>query len=357
MGEAAGGRRGSGARGGGGRGRAGAAFLGAALGLAAAIPRGVGGSGADDLIKALGGLAGAAMDQRTHEECRFRCPGGEEPVPRPGWVSRMNGCGTEFTGELDLSGGRFNMTGCCNGHDVCFDTCNTDYDECDNNFKKCMHAKCGADYGDSDACHEVADLYYNGVRLFGCGLYTHTQSEACICPGSEGGAGGGGSGREAEGREPEDDGGEGEGVTGEAKAGSPAVIRPGKYCAYKSILIVRMLVSIDFLADSTFTYKVQSVDWRGRLGSLIFDTCAGNGYVQDADGVTGRLAGKRTKCWRQMEKIMGNSATVETKWDPKANTVLVQGKNLNLIKEADMTMRLVDGTCEDYLGKFFNNEL
>ena len=243
------------------------------------------------------------------------------------------------------------MTGCCNGHDVCFDTCNTDYDDCDETFKKCMHEKCRAEYADSDACHEVADLYYNGVRLFGCGLYTHTQSEACICPGSEGGAGVGGEGGDGEGE------GEGEGEEGGESAATEVVIRPGKYCAYKSILIVRMLVGIDFHADSTFTYEVRSVDWRGRLGATIFETCSGNGYVQDEDGVTGRLAGKRTKCWRQMEKIMGNSATVETKWDPAADAVLVKGKNLNLIKEADMTMHLTQDSCEDYLGRLFNKEL
>jgi len=273
----------------------------------------------------------------------------------------VNGCGTEFTGELDLSGGRFNMTGCCNGHDVCFDTCNTDYDDCDETFKRCMHEKCRAEYADSDACHEVADLYYNGVRLFGCGLYEHTQSEACICPGSEGGAGAeGGAGGDAGGDEGGGEGGGDEGDGGaavDAPGSARVVIRPGKYCAYKSILIVRLLVGIDFHADSTFSYEVRSVDWRGRVGATIFETCSGNGYVQGEDGVTGRLAGKKTKCWRQMEKIMGNSATVETKWDPAADTVLVQGKNLNLIKEADMAMHLTQDSCEDYLGRLFNKEL
>ena len=57
-----------------------------------------------------------------------------------------------------------------------------------------------------------------------------------------------------------------------------------------------MLVSIDFHIDSTFTYKVQSVDWGGRLSSSIFETCSENGYVQDEGGVTGHLSGKRTKC-------------------------------------------------------------
>ena len=164
--------------------------------------------------------------------------------------------------------------------------------------------------------------------------------------------GGGGDG-EGEGRGEED----GKSAATDAPGSVRVVIRPGKYCAYKSILIVRMLVGIDFHADSTFTYEVRSVDWRGRLGTTIFETCSGNGYVQDEDGVTGRLAGKRTKCWRQMEKIMGNSATVETKWDPVADTVLVKGKNLNLIKEADMTMHLTQDSCEDYLGRLFNKEL
>ena len=34
------------------------------------------------------------------------------------------------------------MIECCNEHDMCYDTCNADKDECDFRFKKCLYAVC-----------------------------------------------------------------------------------------------------------------------------------------------------------------------------------------------------------------------
>lgn len=34
------------------------------------------------------------------------------------------------------------MTECCNTHDSCYETCNTDRDTCDNEFKNCLENMC-----------------------------------------------------------------------------------------------------------------------------------------------------------------------------------------------------------------------
>lgn len=31
---------------------------------------------------------------------------------------------------------------CCNEHDVCYETCGKDKDECDLKFRKCLYKKC-----------------------------------------------------------------------------------------------------------------------------------------------------------------------------------------------------------------------
>ena len=34
------------------------------------------------------------------------------------------------------------MTSCCNAHDICYDTCNSNRDKCDDDFKKCLDVMC-----------------------------------------------------------------------------------------------------------------------------------------------------------------------------------------------------------------------
>ena len=34
------------------------------------------------------------------------------------------------------------MTSCCNKHDICYDSCGTDRDECDDEFKQCLDKMC-----------------------------------------------------------------------------------------------------------------------------------------------------------------------------------------------------------------------
>ena len=35
------------------------------------------------------------------------------------------------------------MTACCDVHDICYDTCNSDRVKCDKNFKQCLQDMCG----------------------------------------------------------------------------------------------------------------------------------------------------------------------------------------------------------------------
>ena len=52
---------------------------------------------------------------------------------------RINSLGVFFDKD-DLS--RPEMVDCCNEHDLCYDTCGSDKEECDLRFKKCLYNTC-----------------------------------------------------------------------------------------------------------------------------------------------------------------------------------------------------------------------
>ena len=307
----------------------------------------------DDLVGLLGNLGGRGKDRNT-TECDFHCPSGETPVPRPGWdpKKRVNGCGTDFTGPLDFSGGKYVMTPCCNKHDICFDTCGTDYNTCDDDFKTCMRRLCRTEHGDAKECHRIADLYYSGVRMFGCGLFAQTQGEACVCP-SEEAAEAAQEKSFAENTKTLPAGGKkGKKAAQKGEDDAPR-ITPGKYCATKSILIVSMLVEMEFHADRTFDFEVVSTDRRfTKAKSVIFARCKGNQYSLNKKGVA-VPSGKKTKCWKQLQKVMGAKASVETFWEKGSKDLKVVGKYLNLVGQAEMKLKRSsrDRPCKSLLGK------
>jgi len=65
---------------------------------------------------------------------------------------------------------------CCNGHDICYDTCNSGKKACDTTFKNCMMNSC-SDLG----CQMVANSFYAAVQAFGCPAYLIKQQGACLC--------------------------------------------------------------------------------------------------------------------------------------------------------------------------------
>merc|ERR1712224_136865 len=80
-------------------------------------------------MNALAGLfsffGGGGGGKAESVSCAWTCPNGAEPTAIEGFVKRFNGCGLEGMGNIDLSGGLYNMTECCNEHDRCYDTCNS----------------------------------------------------------------------------------------------------------------------------------------------------------------------------------------------------------------------------------------
>jgi hypothetical protein len=138
----------------------------------------------------------------------------------PGFCPDINGCGPKkFTsliengvipqgyGEADFRNG-----GCqpipehptcsttplcgCNRHDHCYGECNHDKSDCDQTFRREMHAECnrkypydphdrcdiGCDWNHYAICHDRAELYYRAVSSsVGKTAYEDSQKEACEC--------------------------------------------------------------------------------------------------------------------------------------------------------------------------------
>lgn len=67
---------------------------------------------------------------------------GAAPKPNRNHIPTANGCGSLGL-QIDskyLPVGE--MTKCCDRHDVCYDTCNSDKEICDMEFKRCLYKYC-----------------------------------------------------------------------------------------------------------------------------------------------------------------------------------------------------------------------
>lgn len=51
------------------------------------------------------------------------------------------------------------METCCNAHDICYDTCSSDKELCDLDFKRCLYKYC-----DAYEKNVVSDLVVKGIR-------------------------------------------------------------------------------------------------------------------------------------------------------------------------------------------------
>ncbi|XP_068247073.1 group XIIB secretory phospholipase A2-like protein [Palaemon carinicauda] len=126
------------------------------------------------------------VDSTVEEDCVYSCRSNKIPIPNPKHVPDFNGCGSlgVFFDKEDLS--RPEMEGCCNEHDLCYDTCGSDKEVCDRKFKSCLYNTCKENEKDMDmfsskTCKGGAKLLYTATMALGCASYKDAQSNACIC--------------------------------------------------------------------------------------------------------------------------------------------------------------------------------
>lgn len=81
------------------------------------------------------------------------------------------------------------MAKCCDSHDICYDTCNSDKELCDLDFKRCLYKYCDTfdkegPTGDvfMKGCKAAAKVLFTGTMTLGCKSYQDSQQRACFCP-------------------------------------------------------------------------------------------------------------------------------------------------------------------------------
>lgn len=128
------------------------------------------------------------VDATIGEDCSFECPGSQVPRSKQGHVTSSNGCGSLDVlfddSEESLIHVEKEFTDCCNVHDVCYDTCNADKDDCDLAFKRCLYKICKSkkkDFLDSKTCNLKAKVFYLTVIGVGCKSYLDAQRNSCAC--------------------------------------------------------------------------------------------------------------------------------------------------------------------------------
>lgn len=128
------------------------------------------------------------IDSTVEEDCYYKCPGRGQKiaVDNPNHVPKSNGCGSlgVFFEEDDLP--RPEMVDCCNMHDICYDTCGSDKEDCDRKFKRCLYNICDVSQNAMDVigikkCKGGSKLLYTATMAFGCTSFRDAQHNACIC--------------------------------------------------------------------------------------------------------------------------------------------------------------------------------
>merc|ERR1712217_138165 len=89
-----------------------------------------------------------------------------------------NGCGPQGMQIPE----EFGLYRCCNFHDVCFSTCGTTHQWCEQEFKGCMKRVCKAPLdGDKKECKQQAKSFTSLTGAFGKGFHTSSQKMSCDC--------------------------------------------------------------------------------------------------------------------------------------------------------------------------------
>ncbi|KAJ8923002.1 hypothetical protein NQ315_001550 [Exocentrus adspersus] len=113
---------------------------------------------------------------------------GAVPKPNKNHKPSADGCGSlglKINSDYLPVG---EMRKCCDAHDICYDTCNSNKEVCDVDFKKCLYKYCDS-YQESmagsnmvKACKGAAKMLFTGTLTLGCKAYLDAQKQACWCP-------------------------------------------------------------------------------------------------------------------------------------------------------------------------------
>ncbi|XP_062558971.1 group XIIB secretory phospholipase A2-like protein [Armigeres subalbatus] len=128
------------------------------------------------------------FDAAVDENCIYKCPGDTTPSKNKFYIPQSDGCGSlglkidsEYLPVVE-------METCCNAHDICYDTCLSDKELCDLDFKRCLYKYCD-EYEKNvvgeivvKGCKAAAKMLFTGTLTLGCKSYLDSQARSCYCP-------------------------------------------------------------------------------------------------------------------------------------------------------------------------------
>uniref|UniRef100_U5EF81 Putative group xii secretory phospholipase a2 n=1 Tax=Corethrella appendiculata TaxID=1370023 RepID=U5EF81_9DIPT len=128
------------------------------------------------------------FDKAVEEHCVYSCPGGTTPTKHKFYVPSSDGCGS-LGMKIDTSYlPAAEMEKCCDAHDICYDSCNSDKELCDLDFKRCLYRYCDG-YEKTvvgemvvKGCKAAAKMLFTGTLTLGCKSYLDGQQKSCYCP-------------------------------------------------------------------------------------------------------------------------------------------------------------------------------
>ncbi|XP_019635440.1 PREDICTED: group XIIA secretory phospholipase A2-like [Branchiostoma belcheri] len=140
----------------------------------------------DGLMQGLESLENlfGVVEEAGDLECGYVCKNGKKPRKNPQHVPRSNGCGS-FGLQMDTTSLPA-MTRCCDKHDICYDTCGKNRQDCDDKFKSCLDKMCEnlsttLSKDQYEGCQMTSQLMYAGTTSLGCKSFKDAQKRACIC--------------------------------------------------------------------------------------------------------------------------------------------------------------------------------
>lgn len=89
-------------------------------------------------------------------------------------------CGSGVTSGLvpDRPGG-YDFNAPCANHDKCYGTCGASKSDCDSQFLEEMQTVCEESANSSQACMDLANIYYGAVNALGQDPFDQAQKDAC----------------------------------------------------------------------------------------------------------------------------------------------------------------------------------
>ena len=129
-------------------------------------------------LGSLFGMMGGGADGADGDACVGQFAAPAKPLHQTEALA-ANGCGPQGMQLND----EYGLEVCCNGHDICYGLCGTDFQQCENTFKKCMKKHCNKNYSGQEkaGCHQSASSFHAITSMMGKGLHNSWQHKLCKC--------------------------------------------------------------------------------------------------------------------------------------------------------------------------------